>query len=261
MQLPGGRTLSLPADQHSSLAGRLQRTDWVQLAGQLGGAQTQPALLAFANTRSSFDTRVSLGYALVYPAAMVGKIKAAKPDCIYSTVVGGSNVAFYKQLRAAGLDGTKQTLLSTVVSENEIEGIGKENAGRNPKRTAITSVALSIGVCLVVIVAIFAASIRSTVKSQLSNQLADVDLVVDSGTGFAGLGPEPRQFLEDQPEVDLINPIRFNQATLLDSSSATGITMTTCRMKGRPVSHSSTPSHQLKIAFIGFQPTVRRSQR
>jgi len=98
--------------------------------------------------------------------------------------------------------------------------IGKENAGRNPKRTAITSVALSIGVCLVVIVAIFAASIRSTVKSQLSNQLADVDLVVDSGTGFAGLGPEPRQFLEDQPEVDLINPIRFNQATLLDSKGA-----------------------------------------
>ncbi|MFT3969107.1 MAG: TrkA C-terminal domain-containing protein [Micropruina sp.] len=60
------------------LAGRLRRTDWVQLAGQLGGAQTQPALLAFANTRSGFDNRVSLGYALVYPAAMVGKILLAQ---------------------------------------------------------------------------------------------------------------------------------------------------------------------------------------
>ncbi len=59
-------------------AGRLQRTDWVQLAGQLGGAQTQPALLAFANTRTGFDNRVSLGYALVYPAAMVGKILLAQ---------------------------------------------------------------------------------------------------------------------------------------------------------------------------------------
>ena len=98
--------------------------------------------------------------------------------------------------------------------------IGKENAGRNPKRTAITSVALSIGVCLVVVVAIFAASIRSTVKAQLSNQLADVDLVVDSGTGFAGLGPEPAAFLRSRPEVALINPIRFNQATLLDSKGA-----------------------------------------
>jgi len=61
-------------------------------------------------------------------SSIINKIKAAKPDCIYSTVVGGSNVAFYKQLRAAGLDGAKQVLLSTVVSENEIEGIGRDNA-------------------------------------------------------------------------------------------------------------------------------------
>ncbi|MGB3272383.1 MAG: transporter substrate-binding protein [Xanthobacteraceae bacterium] len=61
-------------------------------------------------------------------SSIINKIKAANPDCIYSTVVGGSNVAFFKQLRAAGLDGSKITLLSTVVSENEIEGIGRDNA-------------------------------------------------------------------------------------------------------------------------------------
>lgn len=61
-------------------------------------------------------------------SSIINKIKAANPDCIYSTVVGGSNVAFYKQLRAAGLDSSKITLLSTVVSENEVEGIGKDNA-------------------------------------------------------------------------------------------------------------------------------------
>ena len=61
-------------------------------------------------------------------SSIINKIKAAKPDCIYSTVVGGSNVAFYKQLRAAGLDGARQVLLSTVVSENEIDGIGRDNA-------------------------------------------------------------------------------------------------------------------------------------
>jgi urea transport system substrate-binding protein len=61
-------------------------------------------------------------------SSIINKIKAAKPDCIYSTVVGGSNVAFFKQLNAAGLSGAKQTLLSTVVSENEIDGIGKDNA-------------------------------------------------------------------------------------------------------------------------------------
>jgi urea transport system substrate-binding protein len=61
-------------------------------------------------------------------STIINKIRAARPDCIYSTVVGGSNVAFYKQLRAAGLDGNRQVLLSTVVSENEIDGIGKDDA-------------------------------------------------------------------------------------------------------------------------------------
>lgn len=57
---------------------RKRNTGWVQLAGQLGGAQTQPAVLAFANTRTHFDMRVSLGYALVYPVAMVSKILLAQ---------------------------------------------------------------------------------------------------------------------------------------------------------------------------------------
>ncbi|MBK4738806.1 urea ABC transporter substrate-binding protein [Noviherbaspirillum pedocola] len=61
-------------------------------------------------------------------SSIINKIRAAKPDWVYSTVVGGSNVAFYKQLKAAGLGGDKQNLLSTVVSENEIDGIGKDNA-------------------------------------------------------------------------------------------------------------------------------------
>lgn len=58
--------------------GKLQGTNSVQLSGQLAGAQTQPAVLAFANTRTEFDNRVALGYAMVYPAAMVAKILLAQ---------------------------------------------------------------------------------------------------------------------------------------------------------------------------------------
>jgi urea transport system substrate-binding protein len=61
-------------------------------------------------------------------SSIINKIKAAKPDWIYSIVVGGSNVALCKQLMAAGLDGTRQKILSNNISENEIDGIGKENA-------------------------------------------------------------------------------------------------------------------------------------
>ncbi len=57
----------------------------------------------------------------------INKIKAAKPDVILNCVVGGSNVAFFKQLTAAGINGSNQTLLSLAVSEEEVSGIGAEN--------------------------------------------------------------------------------------------------------------------------------------
>ncbi len=47
------------------------------LAGSIGGAQTQPAVLAFANDRTKADARVNLGYALVYPVAMIVKVLIA----------------------------------------------------------------------------------------------------------------------------------------------------------------------------------------
>ncbi|PKU25954.1 urea ABC transporter substrate-binding protein [Telmatospirillum siberiense] len=59
--------------------------------------------------------------------SVINKIKLKKPDVIYMSVVGGSNVAFYKQLKAAGIDLNKQTLMTISVTEDEILGIGGEN--------------------------------------------------------------------------------------------------------------------------------------
>jgi urea transport system substrate-binding protein len=58
----------------------------------------------------------------------INKIKAAKPDVILNCVVGDSNVAFFKQLTAAGITGKNQTVLSLAVSEEEVSGIGAENS-------------------------------------------------------------------------------------------------------------------------------------
>ena len=60
-------------------------------------------------------------------ASEINKIKAAKPDVIWSTVVGGSNVAFYKQMQAAGINGSNQALCAMAVSEEEASGIGPAN--------------------------------------------------------------------------------------------------------------------------------------
>jgi urea transport system substrate-binding protein len=59
--------------------------------------------------------------------SLINKIKVAKPDCIFIAVVGGSNVAFYKQLKAAGVTAAKQFLLTISVTEDEVLGIGGEN--------------------------------------------------------------------------------------------------------------------------------------
>lgn len=61
--------------------------------------------------------------------SVINKIKLKKPDVIYAIVVGGSNVAFYKQLKASGIDlnSDKWTLLTISVTEDEILGIGGEN--------------------------------------------------------------------------------------------------------------------------------------
>ena len=61
--------------------------------------------------------------------SVINKIKLKKPDVVFISVVGGSNVAFYKQLKAAGIDmGKEKPLFLTIsVTEDEILGIGGEN--------------------------------------------------------------------------------------------------------------------------------------
>jgi len=57
----------------------------------------------------------------------INKIKASGATVVLSTVVGGSNVAFYKQLKASGIDMKKVTLLALAMSEEEVSGVGAEN--------------------------------------------------------------------------------------------------------------------------------------
>ncbi|PZQ16087.1 MAG: urea ABC transporter substrate-binding protein [Ancylobacter novellus] len=59
--------------------------------------------------------------------SVINKLKLTKPDVIFTDVVGGSNVAFYKQLKAAGINLDKQILMTISVTEDEIDGIGGEN--------------------------------------------------------------------------------------------------------------------------------------
>lgn len=57
-------------------------------------------------------------------STIISKIKAADPDIVYNTLNGDSNVAFFKQLKDAGITAQDITTLSVSVAEEEIRGIG-----------------------------------------------------------------------------------------------------------------------------------------
>ena len=59
--------------------------------------------------------------------SLINRIRLRRPEAIFAAVVGGSNVAFFRQLNSAGLDGKSQTLLSLATTEDEVLGIGGEN--------------------------------------------------------------------------------------------------------------------------------------
>ena len=57
-------------------------------------------------------------------STIVQKIKDAKPDFVFNTLNGDSNVAFFKQYKDAGISATDIPTISVSVAEEEISGIG-----------------------------------------------------------------------------------------------------------------------------------------
>lgn len=57
-------------------------------------------------------------------STIINKIKQVKPDFIFNTLNGDSNVAFFKQYQDAGLTPEKTPVCSVSVAEEEVKGIG-----------------------------------------------------------------------------------------------------------------------------------------
>ena len=58
---------------------------------------------------------------------VVAKIRAANPDVVFNTLNGDSNVAFFKELKAAGITSDKMQTMSVSIAEDETRGVGPEN--------------------------------------------------------------------------------------------------------------------------------------
>jgi putative ABC transport system permease protein len=93
-------------------------------------------------------------------------------------------------------------------------GLARENAMRNPKRTAASASALMIGVGLVAFITILASSTTASINATIDRSFTG-DFFVDAGAGMAG-GVEPglaRQ-LNGLPEVQAATGLRMGSARI-----------------------------------------------
>jgi putative ABC transport system permease protein len=92
--------------------------------------------------------------------------------------------------------------------------LARENAMRDPKRTAAAGTALLLGVGIVVIVNVFVASTKSAVDATIDRSFT-ADLVVDSGASVnGGVDPSLAARLGELPEVEAVTGLRVAPAEL-----------------------------------------------
>jgi len=101
--------------------------------------------------------------------------------------------------------------------------LARENAMRQPGRTAATAAALMVGVALVAFASIFAASARKTIHDAVSNG-SHAQFIIQNTDGFSAFSPQAAQQVAKIPGVQKVSPIRFAQGKVAGKYvSVTGI--------------------------------------
>lgn len=102
--------------------------------------------------------------------------------------------------------------------------LARQNAVRNPRRTAATASALMVGLTLITGMTVIAGSIQQAINKMAADGLRS-DFVVSMGGGSARpLSPEVSKTLAKLPEVTSISPLRASPARIAgDSDSLTGV--------------------------------------
>jgi putative ABC transport system permease protein len=85
--------------------------------------------------------------------------------------------------------------------------LARENAMRNPRRTASTAAALMIGLALVAFVSIFAASIKTSTAKTLEESVS-ADYILSTDT-FQPFSTEVAKRLAEQPQLEAVAAARF----------------------------------------------------
>jgi putative ABC transport system permease protein len=182
--------------------GKLRRRRIVS-AGVVGGGGLAVLLVAlFASPGSASSTAALLGLGVVlmmFGTALLAPVLVAP----LSSLVGRP------LQRIQGLTGR----------------LARENAVRQPQRTAVTASALMIGLAIVVFVTIFAAGLKATVDKGIDDQVLAAGIVMHKD-GFSPLPADSAKALQTVPGVAVVSPVRFasgNVRGIAGAQSATGV--------------------------------------
>ena len=100
--------------------------------------------------------------------------------------------------------------------------LARENAQRNPGRTAVTAGALMIGLTVVAFVTVFAAGLKSSVAQVVDENFAG-GLVIQNSDGFSPIPGGAARTARRVPGVGAVATIRREQAKLLPAGAGTKV--------------------------------------
>ena len=101
--------------------------------------------------------------------------------------------------------------------------LARENAVRNPGRTATTAAALMIGLALVTFVAVFAAGIKSSIDDAIDKSFA-ADLTLQHDDGFSPIPTAAERTVETIDGVGPVSSLRFGEGEVKETGDTSFIT-------------------------------------
>ncbi len=179
--------------------------------------------------------RTLLGFGVLVVAVLVTRAGALTPS-LPQTGVGVALLFAASVLLAPALGSLARFLVDPVGRVfGTTSGLAVRNATRNPRRTAATALALSLGSAVACFALILNASLSSSLKTAVGGGLRG-DLVVRSGSfGVGGLPTSLAKEIGALPSVEAVSGLRYGFATVDGPKREARRVSAVRRSGGRPI--------------------------
>ncbi|HVQ93781.1 MAG TPA: FtsX-like permease family protein [Mycobacteriales bacterium] len=216
-EFPPGPTLVLPRTIIAAFAVGVLVTAAAALIPARRAAKIAPvAAMRDAATADRSLTRQTIGGLIVLALGVVCMTLGLTGHGL--AILGvGTALAFLGVALLSPLVSRPVSKLIGALFTRRIPGrLGRENAMRNPRRTASTAAALMIGLALVSAVGVLGASLKGSVRTIINGALG-ADYVLDSNT--SGISEETMSALRSQQGVAQVDGLRFDSVKVGDDKT------------------------------------------